>query len=153
MIKYKDAYDIVKKENYVLFCTVYDDRWVFNCREIATGNERKLAISREGRMMDENTLESIRQGGWLNRFSLLDDRMPQISFNEACKVALAYKPNLDSCVEYENGWVFTASTCPEMIGGEGTPLVVLRDGRTTIMPEFVVLGTGKELRERKVIKK
>lgn len=72
-----------------------------------------------------------------------------ITFEDAYKTALEIKPNIDNCTEYENGWVFGCYDDNNYIGGWGhTPVVILRDGRKTVMPEFETIGTGKEIGRR-----
>lgn len=69
-----------------------------------------------------------------------------ITFEEAYKIAKNFKSNIDNCTEYENGWVFSCYDDDNYIGGWGhTPVVILRNGQKTILPEFVCNGTGKEL--------
>ena len=72
----------------------------------------------------------------------------QILYEEALKKAKEFKPNLDNCTEYENGYVFGSHSDDLYEGGIGhTPCVVLKsDGRIISMPEFVIMGTGKEIK-------
>lgn len=71
-----------------------------------------------------------------------------ISFEEALEIAKQRKANIDGCTEYENGFVFGFSGDDGYIGGYGhTPVVIMKeDGRLSTMPEFVIEGTGKEIR-------
>ena len=72
----------------------------------------------------------------------------QILYEEALKKAKEFKPNLDCCTEYENGYVFGSYSDDLYVGGIGhTPCVVLKvGGRIISMPEFVIMGTGKEIK-------
>ena len=71
-----------------------------------------------------------------------------ITYEEALKIAKEFKPNTDNCTEYENGYVFGSSDDEFYVGGYGhTPCVILKsNGKVISMPEFVIKGTGKEIR-------
>lgn len=71
-----------------------------------------------------------------------------ITYEEALKKAKEFKPNADNCTEYENGYVFGSGDDDNYVGGYGhTPCVILKaNGKITSMPEFVIKGTGKEIR-------
>lgn len=67
-----------------------------------------------------------------------------ITFEDALKMAKQTKPNVDNCTEYEKGWVFGCYEDSHYIGGyEHTPLVILRDGTQTIIPEVESTGLGE----------
>ena len=71
-----------------------------------------------------------------------------ITYEEALEIARQRKDQIDNCIEYENAYVFGFSGDSNYIGGYGhTPVVIMKvDGRISTMPEFVVSGTGKEIR-------
>ena len=71
-----------------------------------------------------------------------------ITYEEAFEKAKELKPNIDNCTEYENGFVFGCYDDDNYIGGVGhTPCVILKkDGKAVPMGEFIVSGTGKEIR-------
>ena len=75
-----------------------------------------------------------------------------ITYEEALQIARDYKDEIDNCIEYENAYVFGFSGDSNYIGGYGhTPCVVMKkDGRKSTMPEFVIEGTGKEIRSFKL---
>ena len=71
-----------------------------------------------------------------------------ITYEEALKMAKEFKPNIDNCTEYENGYVFGCSDDDNYVGGYGhTPCVILKtNGIITSMPEFIIKGTGEEIK-------
>lgn len=71
-----------------------------------------------------------------------------ITYEVAYETAKKLKPNIDSCYETENGYVFSCKEDELWDGGAGhSPVVVLKeDGRAVSMPYFVKRGTGKEIR-------
>lgn len=74
-----------------------------------------------------------------------------MTIEEALKIAQKEKKNIDYVVEYTNGFVFSNSDDINYDGGLGhTPVVVLKDGKTTTMMKFVNAGTGKEVRRKKI---
>ena len=74
-----------------------------------------------------------------------------ISFREAFLKAKEIREEIDSCTEYENGYVFCSDRGEEQVGGYYSPIVVLKeDGKVVDMPQFVVNGTGKELKSFKI---
>lgn len=72
-----------------------------------------------------------------------------ISYEEAYTKAKELKPNLDSCTEFENGYMFGSSKDKGYYGGSGhTPVVILKEnGKAIPMNEFVIMGTGEEIRD------
>lgn len=70
-----------------------------------------------------------------------------ITFNEALETAKTVKQNIDTCIEYENGYVFGAKEDDNYIGGNHTPVVILKkDGKAVTMPYFICKGAGKEIK-------
>ena len=52
---------------------------------------------------------------------------------------------------YENGYVFCSDKGEDQEGGYYSPIVVLKeDGSVIDMPQFVVNGTGKELKSHEI---
>lgn len=77
-----------------------------------------------------------------------------ISFEDARTKAKRLNPQMDSCFEYENGYVFSDSRREETIGGGDAPVVILKkSGKAVSMPVFVLEGTGKEIGERSIEQK
>ena len=74
-----------------------------------------------------------------------------ISYEDALKKAQEVKSNIDKCIEYEKGYYFSSSEDEGYVGGAGhSPVVVQKtDGKLIPMPQFVMNGTGEELREFK----
>lgn len=72
-----------------------------------------------------------------------------ISYEEAYNTAKKLKPNIDGCIEYENGYVFLNYKRKRTIGGYGqTRCVILKEnGKAVPFNEFIIIGTGKEIRE------
>lgn len=71
-----------------------------------------------------------------------------ITFDEALKKAQMLKPNVDSCTEYERGYVFGSSKDEGYIGGDHTPVVILKEtGEAVHIAYFIGYGTGKEIRD------
>ena len=70
-----------------------------------------------------------------------------ISFEEAYAKAKAYKPDIDMCTEYENGYVFVCKADAMSIGGyDEEPVVILKEtGKITDITSFVDNGTGDEI--------
>ena len=69
-----------------------------------------------------------------------------ITFEEAYAKAKELKSTIDTCTEFENGYVFG---CRADDGYEGTytPCVILKEnGKAINMPLFVLSGTGEEIR-------
>lgn len=75
-----------------------------------------------------------------------------VSYNEALSCAKLHKGNIDNCTEYENAYVFGCTDDDNYIGGAGhTPVVVWKkSGRVTDLPELLINGGGKLLREFEV---
>ncbi len=75
-----------------------------------------------------------------------------ITFDEALKIAETSRKNINQAVEYENGYVFSNTDDINYTGGLGhSAVVVLKsDGKIVDMPHFVMGGTGKEIRRRKI---
>lgn len=58
------------------------------------------------------------------------------------------KPNIDSCTGYEHGYVFGSSEDEGYIGGNHTPVVILKEtGWAVHIAYFIGYGTGKEIRD------
>ena len=74
-----------------------------------------------------------------------------ISYTEALIKAKETREEIDSCIEYENGYVFCSDKGEDQVGGYYSPIVVLKeDGRVIDMPQFIVNGTGKELKHEQI---
>lgn len=74
-----------------------------------------------------------------------------ISYTEALIKAKEIREEIDSCTEYENGYVFCSAKGEDQEGGYYSPIVVLKeDGKVIDMPQFVVNGTGKELKHEQI---
>lgn len=74
-----------------------------------------------------------------------------ISYTEAFIKAKEIREEIDSCTEYENGYVFCSDKGEDQVGGYYSPIVVLKeDGRVIDMPQFIVNGTGKELKHEQI---
>ena len=75
-----------------------------------------------------------------------------ITYEVALKKAKEVKPKIDTCTEYENGYVFGCKTDDEYVGGGHVPVVILKeDGRAVNMPYFIIkIGTGQEIGEFEV---
>ena len=71
-----------------------------------------------------------------------------ISFREAFIMAKVQDQEIDSCIEYENAYIF-AGGYDEMMGGwECEPVGVLKDsGRIFSMTELDVIDPGRQIRE------
>lgn len=70
-----------------------------------------------------------------------------ISYRVAFLKAKEIRPEIDNCIEYENGYVFCSDKGKDQVGGYYSPIVVFKeDGKVIDMPQFVVNGTGKELK-------
>ncbi len=74
-----------------------------------------------------------------------------ISYTEAFIKAKEIREKIDSCIEYENGYVFCSDKGENQEVGYYSPIVVLKeDGRVIDMPQFIVNGTGKELKHEQI---
>ena len=74
-----------------------------------------------------------------------------ISYTEAFIKAKEIRTEIDNCIEYENGYVFCSDKGEDQEGGYYSPIVVMKeDGRVINMPQFVVNGTGKELKHEQI---
>ena len=74
-----------------------------------------------------------------------------ISYREAFLKAKEIREEIDSCTEYENGYVFCSDKGQDQEGGYYSPIVVLKKvGKVVDMPQFVVNGTGKELKSFRI---
>lgn len=74
-----------------------------------------------------------------------------ISYEDAFEKAKGLKKDIDSCTEYENGYVFSFTGDSDYIGGRHSPVVILKsDGRAVTMPYFVIHGTGDEIKNIEV---
>jgi len=70
-----------------------------------------------------------------------------ISYTDAFFKAKEIREEIDSCIEYENGYVFCSDKGKDQAGGYYSPIVILKDdGKAVDMSQFVVNGTGKELK-------
>ena len=71
-----------------------------------------------------------------------------IAYEVALKKDRELKDNIDNVREYENGWVFGCHDDENWVGGGGhTSVVILKeDGKAINFAQFVVNGTGEELR-------
>ncbi len=71
-----------------------------------------------------------------------------ISFEDALAIVKPLKENVNTCIEYENGYTFGSTEDADSFGGWGhSPVVILKDsGRAVDMVTFIESGTGKELR-------
>lgn len=71
-----------------------------------------------------------------------------ITYESALEKAKTLKPNIDSCTEYDNAYVFGCSTDD----GEGSsPVVVLKeDGREVTFPWYMIRCCGKEIKMFKI---
>lgn len=72
-----------------------------------------------------------------------------ITYEEALAIAKEKKPNIDSCMEYENGYVFCSEQDAGWVGGAGHTRCVVRkkDGVAIPFNLFVVEGTGELMRD------
>ena len=148
MINYKEALKIAQAKYIVLRCDVYKNGWDFYCFDVRSNKNAELVVLEDGRTSTINDFERTEMGDRIRSFFVLDERIPKIAYDNALKIASSRFPlMIDYCTEYENGWIFGNSKC-EKDGGRGKPIVVLRDGRTTMSPEFLLrIGTGRELRQ------
>ena len=75
-----------------------------------------------------------------------------ITYEGALEKAREVKKEIDSCTEYENGFVFSFSGDDDYIGGNHSPCVILKkDGKAVSFPWFIGrIGTGEEIRTIKV---
>lgn len=71
-----------------------------------------------------------------------------VTFEEAVNIAKSVRDNLDLCVEYENGYVFSSKDDDGYIGGlNHVPVVVLKkNGRLADMNTFMFSNPGDEIR-------
>lgn len=71
-----------------------------------------------------------------------------IEYEKALEKARQQKPNIDNCVEWENGWEFGYSGDEGFMGGYGrTPVVIKKsDGRVMDMISLVIEGAGEYIR-------
>ena len=66
-----------------------------------------------------------------------------ISFEDAKKAALALKQNIDTCVEFQDAFMFLCSTDPESDGGQSEPVVISKDtGKAISGSTYYVLKTA-----------
>lgn len=78
-----------------------------------------------------------------------------IGYDEAYKIAKELKNPIDTCTEYEKGFMFGYTGDDGYEGGAGhTPVIILkRNGRAVNMPYFIMHGTGEEIRTFEVEEK
>ena len=71
-----------------------------------------------------------------------------ISYEEALAKAKAYKPNIDMCTEYENGYVFACKADAMSIGGyDEEPVVILKEtGKIIDITSFIDGNPGDEIK-------
>ena len=74
-----------------------------------------------------------------------------ITYEDALKKAKELKPDIDGCTEYENGYVFGCSMDDFYDGGGHAPVVIVKEnGKAIYMPQFVIDGTGNQIRSFKI---
>lgn len=59
-----------------------------------------------------------------------------MNYEEAVKAAKKINPNVDTCVEYKNGYMFADSKAKAGTGGANAPFVVLKTGKVVTMAYF-----------------
>ena len=59
-----------------------------------------------------------------------------INFDEALKIAKELKSTIDSCDEYDKGYMFKAEADKWSIGGEGACCILKDSGRAVCLTEF-----------------
>lgn len=60
-----------------------------------------------------------------------------MSYEEAVAAAKKINPNVNTCVEYQHGYMFADSRASKSIGGAGAPFVVIKDsGKVVTMAYF-----------------
>lgn len=71
-----------------------------------------------------------------------------ISFDDALAIVNPLKENVNTCIEYENGYTFGSTEDSDCFGGWGhSPIVILKDsGRAVDMVTFIESGPGSEIR-------
>lgn len=70
-----------------------------------------------------------------------------ILYRDAFLKAKEIREEIDNCIEYENGYVFCSDKGKDQVDGYYSPIVILKeDGKAIDMPQFVVNGTGKEIK-------
>ncbi len=71
-----------------------------------------------------------------------------ITYEEALKKAKEKKPDIDNCVEYENGYVFGCHDDDNYTGGGHVPCVIVKEtGDAVSMPVFITtVGSGEQVR-------
>lgn len=74
-----------------------------------------------------------------------------ILYEEALIKAHRIRNEIDMCTEYENGFVFCSDKEIDQDGGYYSPIVIWKeDGKAINMPQFVINGTGKEIKTIKI---
>lgn len=74
-----------------------------------------------------------------------------INYEDAIKKAKEIREDINTCYEYENGYVFSNTDDSNYIGGGHAPIVIVKeDGKAINMPQFIIDGTGKEVGEKEV---
>ena len=71
-----------------------------------------------------------------------------ITYEAAYEIAKEIKPDIDNVAEYDNAFVFGCKADDGYIGGNHSPVVILKeDGRAVSMPWFIAkIGAGREIR-------
>ena len=75
-----------------------------------------------------------------------------MNVEEALIIASKNRSDLNQVVEYANGYVFSNTDDINYTGGMGHSAVVVlkKTGKIIDMPHFVMSGTGKEIRRKRL---
>ena len=70
----------------------------------------------------------------------------EISYEEALNIAKQHKDNIDTCLEYERGFVFSSTEDDKYVGGWGhEPVCVMKDGQVMNMITFIDSHPGEQI--------
>lgn len=71
-----------------------------------------------------------------------------ITYEEALKKAKSIKPDINYCVEYEQGFMFSNNDGVVSYGGGNAPVVILKkDGKAVSMAYFAAKFEGEPVKE------